>query len=254
MTDSITIGNCTLYHGDCIDIMPIIFSQIDMVLSDPPYGITGCSWDSIIPLSSMWKCINNLSNNTTPVVMTASQPFTSILGFSNIENLRYSWVWEKTLATGHLNAKRMPLKNHEDVLVFYKKQPVYNPQNLIDYNKITRRSSNGKCYGKSSLENFQEKTNYPRTIQAFKSVGENIHPTQKPVELMEYLIKTYTNKGDTVLDFAMGSGTTGIACVNTSRKFIGIELDYDYFAMALSRIKETEETTKHFYNFFDDTK
>ncbi len=169
--------------------------------------------------------------------MTASQPFTSILGASNVRDLRYSWVWEKTAATGHLNAKRMPMKNAEDVLVFYKKQPTYNPQGLINCNKIVRRGGNGGCYGDSGKENLQTKTNYPRTIQKFKSEGKTVHPTQKPVALMEYLIKTYTNEGETVLDFCFGSGTTGVAAKNLNRKFIGIEMDEDYFEIAKNRIE-----------------
>ena len=170
------------------------------------------------------------------IVMTAGQPFTSVLGASNIEHLRYSWVWEKTAATGHLNAKRMPMKNHEDVLIFSKRSTKYNPQGLIDFNKVIRRGNNGGCYGSSGTSNLQKKTNYPRTIQKFKSEGRTVHPTQKPVALMEYLIKTYTNEGEKVLDFTMGSGTTGVACKNLNRSFIGIEKDAKYFDIARSRI------------------
>lgn len=172
----------------------------------------------------MWEQLKRIIKPNGAIVMTASQPFTSILGYSNIKELRYSWVWEKSAATGHLNAKRMPMKNTEDVLVFYNKQPTYNPQGLIDYNKVVRRGNNGSCYGDSGKQNLQTKTNYPRTIQKFKSEGKTIHPTQKPVALMEYMIETYTNDGETVLDFTMGSGSTIKAALNLNRKAIGIEM------------------------------
>lgn len=226
-----------LMQGDCLEKMrEVPDGAVDMVLTDPPYGTTACKWDSIISLDPMWEQLERIIKPNGAIVMTASQPFTSILGASNIKDFRYSWVWEKTAATGHLNAKRMPMKNAEDVLVFYKKQPSYNPQGLIDCNKVVRRGNNGGCYGDSGKENLQTKTNYPRTIQKFKSEGKTVHPTQKPVPLMEYLIKTYTNEGETVLDFAMGSGTTGVAAKNLNRKFIGIELDEEYFKIAQDRI------------------
>jgi site-specific DNA-methyltransferase (adenine-specific) len=230
--------NVWLMQGDCLERMKEIASgSVDMILTDPPYGTTACKWDSIIPLEPMWEQLKRIIKPNGAIVMTASQPFTSILGASNIKDLRYSWVWEKTAATGHLNAKRMPMKNAEDVLVFYSKQPTYNPQGIKTFNKITKRGNNGDCYGKSGNENLQEFTNYPRTIQKFASEGKTVHSTQKPVALMEYLIKTYTNEGETVLDFTMGSGTTGVACVNTGRNFIGIELDQNYFDIAVKRIQ-----------------
>ena len=228
-----------LIQGDCLEVMAGFESEsVDMILCDPPYGTTQCKWDSIIPLEPMWEQLKRIIKPNGAIVMTASQPFTSVLGASNVKSLRYSWVWEKTAATGHLNAKRMPMKNAEDVMVFYSKQPTYNPQGLIDCNKVVRRGNNGGCYGDSGKENLQTKTNYPRTIQKFKSEGKTVHPTQKPVALMEYLIKTYTNEGETVLDFAMGSGTTGVACKNLGREFIGIELDESYFHIALDRIEK----------------
>jgi len=227
-----------LYNEDCLDAMARMEeNSVDLVLVDPPYGTTTCKWDSVIPLDEMWSLLKRVAKDRTAFVMTASQPFTSVLGASNIDWLRYSWVWKKSSATGHLNAKRMPMKNHEDVLVFYKKQPIYNPQGVEDYGKITRRGSNGSCYRDSGKQNVQEKTGYPRTVQEFKSVGRTVHATQKPVELMEYLIKTYSDEGDTVLDFAMGSGTTGVACKSLNRDFIGIELDEGYFKVAKDRIE-----------------
>jgi len=226
-----------IMQGDCLELMKEIpDGSVDMVLTDPPYGTTQCKWDSVIDLELMWAQLKRVIKPNGAIVMTAAQPFTSMLGSSNIRQLKYSWVWEKTAATGHLNAKKMPMKNAEDVLVFYKKQPTYNPQGLIECNKIVRRGHNGDNYGKSGKVNRQTQTGYPRTIQKFKSEGKTVHPTQKPVALMEYLIKTYTNEGETVLDFTMGSGTTGVACVNTGRGFIGIELDADFYDIAEGRI------------------
>lgn len=229
-----------LMHGDCLDRMKEIpDGSVDMVLADIPYQMTQNSWDSIIPLDLMWAELKRVTKPNGAIVMTASQPFTSILGASNIEMLRYSWVWRKTAATGHLNAKRMPMKNHEDVLVFYAKQPTYNPQGLSDFGRVVRRGGNGGCYGDSGKKNTQEKTGYPRTVQEFGSAGKTVHPTQKPVALMEYLIRTYTNEGETVLDFTHGSGSTGVAAVNTGRKYIGIEMDDHYFNISKDRILNT---------------
>ena len=226
-----------LILGDCLEKMKEIpGGSVDMILTDPPYGTTACKWDSIIPLEPMWEQLKRVIKPNGAIVMTASQPFTSVLGASNIGELKYSWVWQKSAATGHLNAKKMPMKNAEDVLVFYRKQPAYNAQGLIDCNKLVKRGGNGDCYGKSGKENIQTKTNYPRTIQKFKSASKTVHPTQKPVALMEYLIKTYTNENETVLDFTMGSGTTGVAAKNLNRNFIGIELDENYFKIAKERI------------------
>jgi site-specific DNA-methyltransferase (adenine-specific) len=230
-----------LYQGDCLEVMQKLADdgvKVDMVLTDPPYGTTACKWDSVIPLEPMWECIKRLTKEQSAIVMTASQPFTSLLGSSNIKLLRYSWVWQKSAATGHLNAKRMPMKNHEDVLVFYAKQPTYNPQGLTDFKKTVRRGGNGGCYGDSGKENFQEKTGYPRTVLKINSEGKTVHPTQKPVALMEYLIKTYTNEGDLILDFTIGSGTTAIAAERTGRKWIGIELSEEYCEVAKQRLEK----------------
>lgn len=231
-----------LLHGDCLELMKDIpDGSIDMVLTDPPYGTTDCKWDSAIPLDLMWEQLKRITKKNGAIVMTAAQPFTSALGASNISNLRYSWAWKKSAATGHLNAKRMPMANLEDILVFYASQPTYNPQGLQPYNKITKRRAKGEIYGSGGpSENFQKWTNYPRRLLEFARAGKTVHPTQKPVALMEYLIKTYTNDGETVLDFTMGSGTTGVACVNTGRDFIGIELDDKYFAIAQDRINAAQ--------------
>lgn len=228
-----------LYNGDCLEIMKSIpDGSVDMVLADPPYGTTACKWDSVIPFEPMWEQLKRVTKNNGAIVMTASQPFTSALVMSNVKMFKYNWVWKKSKATGHLNAKRVPMSDFEDVIVFYWSQPNYNPQGLIPYNKITRRGGNGDCYGDSGKQNLQEFTNYPRRTLEIASEGKTVHPTQKPVALMEYLIKTYTNEGETVLDFTMGSGTTGVACKNLNRNFIGIELDGNYFKIAKKRIEE----------------
>jgi len=239
-----------LIQGDCLEEMAKLEAgSVDMVLTDPPYGTTACKWDSIIPLEPMWGQLKRIIKPNGAIVMTASQPFTSILGASNVGGLKYSWQWVKSRATGHLNAKKMPMKNLEDVLVFYAKQPTYNPQGVIDCDITQHNSLSDSMRGKSTdatsvvtggidLKPYKQKlTNYPRQLIEIPSEGKTVHPTQKPVALMEYLIKTYTNEGDTVLDFTMGSGTTGVACNNLNRNFIGIERDPEYFKVAKDRIE-----------------
>jgi len=214
--------------------------SVDLILCDLPYGTTACKWDSVIPFEPLWAQYRRIAKRNAAIVLTASQPFTSALVMSNPSDFKYCWVWEKSAATGHLNAKRMPMKLHEDVAVFGASTAPYFPQGLEAFNQITRRGGNGDNFGKSGKENFQEFTGYPRSILRFPSEGRTVHPTQKPVALMEYLIRTYTNEGETVLDNCMGSGTTGVACVNTGRQFIGIEQDPMYFAIALDRICRAE--------------
>lgn len=230
LTDTIEVQ-----HGDCLDVIPTL-GEVDLVLADPPYGTTQNKWDAVIPLPDMWAALDHVTRDTTPVVMTAAQPFTSALVMSNVKRFKYSWVWDKKNPTGHLNAKKQPMRNAEDVPIFYTKQPTYNPQGVEPCDFMQRRGSNGGCYGASGTSNRQTLTGYPRTILRIKSATKVVHPTQKPVALMEYLIKTYTNEGDTVLDFTMGSGTTGVACVNTGRNFIGIEKDAKYFDIAVERL------------------
>ena len=243
-----------LYNGDCLEIMKQIEpGSIDAIIADPPYGTTACKWDSIIPFQPMWDLIERIAKINSAIIMMASQPFTSLLGASNISKLKYSWTWKKTRPTGHLNAKKMPLKNTEDILVFYRKQPTYNPQGIISCDRMVWNSRSHSLRGKKTdptsvvtggirYEQYkQEQTNYPSQIIEIASEGKTVHPTQKPVALMEYLIRTYTNRGDTVLDFVMGSGTTGVACVNTMRDFIGIELDRDHFNIAKQRIETAQQ-------------
>lgn len=225
-----------LYYGDCLEVMKSIpDSSIDLILCDLPYGTTRNKWDSVISFDDLWREYGRICSG--PIVLTASQPFTSALVMSNTKWFRHNWVWKKTAATGHLNAKRMPMKQHEDVLVFCRDAPTYNPQGLTPYNKFTSRGSNGTNFGNSGKENFQEWTNYPRSVLEFSNDAKPVHPTQKPLALMEYLILTYSNPSAVVLDNCMGSGTTGVACINTGRNFIGIEKDSNYFELATKRIE-----------------
>lgn len=232
-----------IQRGDCLELMKDIpDNSVDLILCDLPYGTTQNKWDSAIDLPALWAEYKRISRGA--IVLTASQPFTSALIMSRVDWFRYAWVWEKSAATGHLNAKRMPMKLHEDVLVFSKRPAPYNPQGLVPYNKVTRRRHNGTNFGASGTENFQEFTNYPRSILRFADDAKPVHPTQKPVSLMEYLVRTYTNEGETVLDNCMGSGTTGVACVNTGRNFIGIEKDSEYFKIARRRIREAQRNVQ----------
>lgn len=235
-----------LLWGDCLEEMKAIpDGSVDMVLCDLPYGTTQNKWDAVIPFVLLWAEYRRIGKANCVYVLTAAQPFTSALVMSNVSEFKYQWVWNKSKVTGVLNAKKQPLRNHEDVLVFYSEQPTYNPQGLKAYGK---RRDIGSKRGGGTSDNYgaisetedgnylQENTGYPRTVLEIASEGKNVHPTQKPVALMEYLIRTYTNEGDTVLDNTMGSGTTGVAAINTGRRFIGIERDSDYFTIAAERI------------------
>lgn len=232
-----------LHNGDCLEIMKSIpDNSVDMILADLPFGTTNCSWDFIIDLKSLWEQYERIIKDNGAILLFAQTPFDKILGTSNLKLLRYEWIWEKTQATGHLNAKKMPMKAHENILVFYKKLPTYNPQKTFghkpinNYIKYINTQNNTEIYNKMNKEirGGGETDRYPRSIQTFSSDKQRIklHPTQKPVALLEYLIKTYTNEGMLVLDNCMGSGSCGVACVNTNRNFIGIEKDENYFIKA----------------------
>jgi DNA modification methylase len=239
-----------LMQGDCLERMKDIKDgSIDMVLTDPPYGTTACKWDSIIPLEPMWEQLKRIIKPNGAIVMTASQPFTSVLTCSNLPMFKYCWAWDKVLPRGHLNAKKQPLRVIEDVCVFYAKQCTYNPQKTTGHKrKVARTTYNKKgigeqVYGREKRDTFYDSTErYPKTLLQFSTANQSnkTHPTQKPVTLMEYLICTYTNEDETVLDFTMGSGSTGVACVNTNRNFIGIELDETYFNIAKNRINQMD--------------
>ncbi len=235
-------GDSWLMLGDCLDRMSEIpDNSVDLVLTDPPYGTTACKWDSVIPLAAMWAQLNRIAKKEAAVVLFGSEPFSSALRMSNISNYKYDWIWIKSKGVGFLNAKRQPLRKSENVSVFYRAQCAYNPQGLIVSNKTNKCIvKNMKTFRTTNQGHTQSVTyrNYPNNLQSFKN-DKGLHPTQKPVALMEYLIKTYTSEGDTVLDFTMGSGTTGVAANNLKRQFIGIERDTKFFDIAIGRINDS---------------
>lgn len=236
-----------LLHGDCLEQLKTLpDASVDMVLTDPPYGTTACKWDAVIPFEPMWNEMNRVTKQNGAMVFTASQPFTSALVMSNLKAFRYSLVWDKVNKyTGALNANRMPLKRHEDVCVFYRSLPTYNKQHR-EGKPFKSSNTNGHGaytqYGVKRERRFTVNDGRHNPCSVLEIPGDNkkelgLHPTQKPVALLEYLIKTYTLPGETVLDFTMGSGSTGVACVNTGREFIGIERDDKYFEIAKRRIE-----------------
>lgn len=225
-----------LYKGDCLEVMDRLIKEgvkVDLILTDPPYGTTNCKWDSVIPFDKMWERVNKLIKPNGAIVLFGNEPFSSNLRISNIKNYKYDWVWNKR-PVNFLNAKRQPLREVENIMIFNSK--IYNPQGLIYKERINKRSNSTETNSKHGLSNKSYYTNYPKQILRF--IGERgLHPTQKPVALLEYLIKTYTDEGELVLDFTMGSGSTGVACINTNRKFIGIELNENYFNIAKDRLE-----------------
>ena len=233
-----------LIQGNCIEEMKKLNEinlKVDAIIVDPPYSVTQNSWDSIIPFDEMWNSLLPLCYDTTPIILFGNQPFTSMLVMSNLKMFRYSLVWVKNKFSDFLNAKRKPMKTNEDLLVFYDKQPTYNPQYTYStpykrwntQNAVDKQTNYG--HHNSNVSESDGKR-LPTTVLNFNRVERPLHPTQKPVELIEWLIKTYSNEGDTILDFCMGSGTTGEACKNTNRHFIGIELDEKYFNIAQERL------------------
>ena len=238
-----------LWHGDCLELMKNIpDGSVDLVLTDPPYGTTACKWDSIIPFEPMWEQLNRIIKPNGAICLFGSEPFSSALRMSNIKHFKYDWLWEKEQGVGFQLVKYRPLIKCENISVFCKKTPAYFPikTKLEKVVKVNRKAgSNGKSetsplkYSDERVSEYSER--YPTNLIKFKRDRGN-HPTQKPVALLEYLIRTYTNDGETVLDFTMGSGSTGVACVNTNRRFIGIELDDGYFKIAKKRIEEAYDT------------
>lgn len=235
-----------LYNGDCLEVMDYLIEQgikVDAIITDPPYGTTACKWDSVIPLDKMWERLNKLIKPNGAICLFGNEPFSSKLRMSNIKNYKYDWNWNKVRGVGHLNAKKRPMMCVEDIMVFYKKQCVYNPQmRHRDKPRLSMNNATQQVYGKSKKD-FKGDTldkKYPINLITFSKSAQKdmiLHPTQKPVDLLEYLIKTYTNENELVLDFTMGSGSTGVACLNTNRKFVGIELDENYFNIAKNRIE-----------------
>lgn len=232
-----------LRQGDCLELMKDIPDKsIDMILCDLPYGTTRNKWDSVISLDKLWNEYERIIKDNGAIVLFSQMPFTTELVHSNLKLFRYEWIWKKTMSTGFLNAKKMPLKQHENIVVFYKNLPLYNPQMREGFQPYsTARGSKNTNYGKfdNTYISSSNGDRYPVDVIEFKHDKEKLHPTQKPVALLEYLIKTYTNENDIVLDNCMGSGTTGVACKKLNRNFIGIELDENYFNIAKERINNT---------------
>ena len=231
----------SLYHGDCLEVMKNIPDKsIDMILCDLPYGTTACKWDNVIPFEPLWEQYNRVIKQNGIVVLTATQPFTTMLIYSNIKLFRYALVWDKKKPVGYFNARKQPLRVHEDILIFANGITTYNP--IKSKGKFRNKKVGGgtEIYSdyKPRIDNFNDEY-YPKSIIEISNANQKdrLHPTQKPVVLLEYLIKTYTNEGELVLDNCMGSGSTGVACLNTNRNFIGVELDEKYFEIAKERIQ-----------------
>ena len=248
-----------LKHGDCLELMKDIpAGSVDLVLADPPYGTTACRWDSVIPFEPMWEQLNRIIKLNGAICLFGSEPFSSSLRMSNIKNFKYDWIWDKKIPSGMSYARFQPMRRTENVSVFCNGKTFYNPQ-IVKRDKPIKKGGNKyspsapiqACKGGKDFKKTYEYKN-PTNLIAFDKIRKgSLHPTQKPVALLEYLIRTYTNEGETVLDFTMGSGSTGVACVNTNRRFIGIELDDKYFEIAKQRIdaaiydkKQTEITVK----------
>lgn len=250
----IQIDNIELWNGDCLELMNNITDKsVDCIICDLPYGNTACKWDTVIPFESLWEQYKRIIKDNGAIVLFGSEPFSSKLRLSNIDMYKYDWIWRKNKASNFINCKYQPLKSYENICVFSKKSCTYSskgnmnyfPQGIIVLDKPKKQKRTGKKQGEiyhsnPNVETMQSISNYPNSIIDFDMVNKNVHPTQKPVELIEYLIKTYTKENETVLDNCMGAGTTGVACVNTNRKFIGIELDNTYYDIAKHRIQEAK--------------
>jgi len=231
-----------IIQGDCIEVMKDIEDKsIDMILCDLPYGTTACKWDTIIPFELLWEQYKRIIKDNGAIVLTASQPFTSKLVMSNLEMFKYEWTWKKSRPTGFLNAKKQPLRNTEQIIIFYNNQPVYNPQFKKVKERVFTRTKGGGTYGEQKnipTRSNNEGIENPYTLLEISSKNGKLHPTQKPVALFEYLIKTYTNENDIVLDNCLGSGTTAIACQTLHRNFIGIEISKEYCKIAEDRLRQ----------------
>ena len=244
-----------LYHGDClIEMNKIADKSVDLILTDPPYGTTACKWDSVIPFDKMWEQLNRIIKDNGAIVLFGTEPFSSSLRLSNIKNYKYDLYWKKEKPTNFLQLKKRFGKVTENICVFYKKQCTYNPQKKKTERKVVnkpKQKNNSSIVSALNFSNIKpyvdDGTRFPDDVLEFNRVplGKTVHPTEKPTKLLEFLIKTFSNENETVLDFTMGSGSTGVACINTNRNFIGIELDDDYFKIAEDRINKAKE------NIFD---
>lgn len=246
-----------LIHGDCLEQMKNIpEGSVDLILCDLPYGTTACKWDNIIPFDPLWEQYKRVIKKNGAIVLFGSGMFTASLMCSNKKMWKYNLIWEKTTPTGFLNAKIMPLRSHEDICVFCEGKTTYNPQKTYGHKrKVSTADHKRNCiatedYGKHGFVSYDSTERYPKSVLTFKTDRQKcaLHPTQKPVALLEYLIRTYSNEGETVLDNCMGSGSTGVACVNTGRNFIGIELDQKYFETSKNRIWDICSIDKHFHH------
>ena len=242
------MSNIQLYNGDCLKVMDNLIQQgikVDAIITDLPYGQGNCSWDTVIPFDELWKRFKILRYDNTPIILFGNEPFSSNLRLSNIKEYKYDLIWHKSKTGSALLAKQRPMYKHENISIFYKKQPTYNPQMLKGkpyerHLKYNENRPNNHNWGIKNVNVVNNGTRYPESVIFFQQKWrrqDQIHPTQKPVELLEWLIKTYTNENDLVIDATMGSGTTGVACKNTNRNFIGIELDENYFNIAKERIE-----------------
>lgn len=238
-----------VYHMDCIEGMKLIKDKsVDAIICDLPFGTTKCTWDTVIPFEPLWKEYQRIIKDNGAIVLFGSEPFSSELRKSNLKLYKYDWYWKKSKANGFFNVKKMPLKSIETISVFYKKLPTYNPQGIIPYGKEIKNpkgkldnSNHVSGHNGGSLKNevyVREYTNYPNQLLEFSTVAKPIHNTQKPVELLEYLIKTYTNDDELVLDNCMGSFTTAMACINTNRNYIGFEIEQKYIDLGNKRLQE----------------
>ena len=256
------MSDVKLFNGDCLKVMQDLIDddiKVDLVLTDPPYGTTACKWDSIIPFEPMWDCLEGITNPTTPILLFGTQPFMTELIHSNLTNFKYNLIWDKQVVNNPMLCKKRPLRVHEEIAIFYKKQPYYNPQRVPrrfgDQTRVGKSAEKITMIGADSTVGehwcqrlyIDDGTRYPQSIihhinsQANECNNINrYHPTQKPVTLLKWLIQNYTKENDTVLDFTMGSGSTGVACQETNRNFIGIELDTKYYEIAEQRIKEAK--------------
>lgn len=242
--------NVKLYCGDCLEIMPKLIDDgvvVDCCITDPPYGTTACKWDAVIPFDEMWECLTSITKQDSAICLFGSEPFSSLLRCSNLKLFKYDWIWNKQCGMGYLDSKFRPLKSHEIVSVFSRggcsngsKPPmVYNPQGLIPTTKQNSHTTSSLLHSQPKTKEFKTThTNYPKSILEFKRVS-GLHPTQKPVPLIEYLVNTYSNEGELVLDFCCGSGTTGVACVNTNRRCILIEKEEKYCEVTAKRLEES---------------
>ena len=274
----IKTDNYEIYKGDCLVVMDKLIEQgvkVDAIITDPPYGTTACKWDSVIPFDAMWERLNKLIKPNGAIVLFGSEPFSSQLRCSNLKNYKYDWIWEKSKCSNFPHAKNMPLKFHENIIVFSRgkighisqlkeKRMIYNPQGIKKVDKTWERKrkydkgDNGHHLVREShkLKRIIEFENFPTTIIKIGNSNNNerkFHPTQKPVSLLMYLVRTYTNENEVILDFTMGSGSTGVACILTDRKFIGVELDDKYFEIAENRLKEATEKKEELLKLFDET-